>query len=153
MRASLSLCGCPFRFFPVETRLRNEKISRSGWQGSTPLAPLQKVVAHNGAADRWAQLCTRLHLLTGGVAATHALLTDTLGGHDFNQVQIAVGTAPAFGPFAADAAEAPTLAELMQVSEQNLVLLRLLYADDFSIVDGEAHATAVDKFIMWLQFY
>ena len=89
--------------------------------------------------------------LPGPPPARNARLDSLLGYHTSAPANAQrIGTAPQFGPFAGGGGATQTA--LVNLTEDELVALRLFYAEDFNIAAADTHATKVHKFIHWLQY-
>jgi len=85
-------------------------------------------------------------------AGTRNARLDALLGYHTNAAVHAeqLGAAPQFGPFGLPGGA--TQATLVNLTEDELVALRLYFAEDFGIVAADSLPSKVHKFIQWLQY-
>jgi hypothetical protein len=134
----------------AQTRAFNRHVVQSSPVALRALSPLQKLVAGNGNEPlRWTPLRQDIRDLVGR-ANGDAMMTNALGGHRIGDVNINIGTVPAFGPF--DPAGPPaTPVQVSQITEVNIILFRLFYNEEFGILPGDDVETMRNKFMSWLQ--
>ncbi len=110
---------------------------------------LGKSVVGNGVDARWITLRHLLGAALGGESAGNAAMSAALGSHLIEHVHIPVGAVAAFAPFHEPPASHTML---LQMTEADLLLLRLFYAEDFNSAANDNLVACRGKFMRWLQY-